>query len=289
VPRGSLTLRSSLCETASTEVIGVIAGNGELPRQLIQAILTQGKDVVLIGISGEVSKETLKEAKNKRVLKLGAIDEAISFFKAHGVLCAIFIGGVNKGRFLTHLTSLLLSRSARQLIAKCGTSDDNLLRGVAEYFTASGITIKSANEFLPKVLIKVDSFTTRAFTEEEESDAALGIKVCEALSDLDIGQAVVVFRGSVIAIEGIEGTDQLILRAGKYLDGKGGILIKFPKINQDLRLDLPTIGKTTINNMKRSGLTALAVLEDGVQVVGGIADTLKGSNIALKVYERKTL
>ena len=100
---------------------------------------------------------------------------------------------------------------------------------------------------------------TRGYmTEEEKADIELGLKVAKTTSGLDIGQTVVIKRGTILAVEAFEGTDAAILRAGK-LGGAGAVVVKVAKQGHDMRFDIPVIGEHTLKSLRRAGATAMAV------------------------------
>ena len=105
-------------------------------------------------------------------------------------------------------------------------------------------------------------------SKEDEIDIRRGAEVAFALGRLDVGQSVVVQQGLVLGVEGIEGTDELIKRCSGYKrKGSGGVLVKLRKSEQDMRIDLPTIGLRTVENAKACGLNGIAVHAGNALVV----------------------
>jgi DUF1009 family protein len=117
----------------------------------------------------------------------------------------------------------------------------------------------------------------------------LGWDVAERLGELDVGQAVVVFEGLVVALEGIEGTDAMIERAGQLIGRRGGVLVKIAKPGQDLRLDLPTVGEETINRLSQAGISAMVLQEEKSLVLNPlvVAQRIKEKKLAVEVWKRK--
>ena len=143
--------------------------------------------------------------------------------------------------------------------------DDALLRSLANEFESVGLTVVGVQQLLPEMLAQIGLLATRNLTAAELRDGELGWRVAKELGRLDVGQAVVVKDSVVVALEGIEGTDALIERAGQLTHG-AGVLIKVSKPIQDLRLDLPSFGPNTVGALKRAGITA-ALLEAGRTLV----------------------
>ena len=98
----------------------------------------------------------------------------------------------------------------------------------------------------------------RAPDEREQADIRLGAKVAKITSGLEIGQTVVVKEGTVLAVEGFEGTDETILRAGR-LGGPGAVVVKVAKLGHDMRFDIPIVGMRTFKMLKKAKISCLAV------------------------------
>jgi DUF1009 family protein len=182
---------------------------------------------------------------------VGAIGKVIEYFRKFGVKEIVFVGGLDRPDFkklnLDGAGLVLMSK----ILASGALGDDALLSCVAKFFEKKGFKIISPNSIY---LTNHESYRFQSSASpsyEDLKDIELGIKVCESLGSLDIGQSVVVKSGYVLGVEAAEGTDELlrrcaILRNNRYCADSGGILVKLVKKTQDRRLDLPTIGPETI-------------------------------------------
>ncbi len=150
-------------------------------------------------------------------------------------------------------------RRALKVIARVGSiRDDAILRGAIEEFERTGFEVIPSDRFLPDSCPAAGTLSSRTLNEGERMDAELGWSAAKRLGELDAGQTVIVHSGVIVALEGVEGTDRAIQRAGE-LSGKGGIVVKVPKPQQDLRVDMPAIGPQTIDSICLAGCTGLVV------------------------------
>lgn len=237
--------------------LGLVAGNGSLPLSFVAAARKQGLDVVAAGHLGETDERLVADCSDFVWVKVGQVGKILRFLKQKGVKQLAFAGGIRRinlfgGVRLDGLGLKILSRTR-------SVRDDALLRAIAHEFESQGIQVIAPTEFLKEFIPGSGPISSRGLTSSEESDAKVAWSVAKKLGEADAGQAVVVYDGLVIALEGIEGTDALIRRAGDLVGGRGGVLVKVSKPTQDLRLDMPTVGLTTIEQVIASGLTAIVV------------------------------
>lgn len=264
--------------------IGVVAGGGELPLICVKKIRELGDIPYVVALNGEVSSLSGLNENAEAVLcvPLGKISKPISFFKSHGVQEVVIVGGIRRqGLFLRIRPDFKAVRLLASLIDK---RDDALLRAVSSVIEADGIRIIGVQSLLPELTIQEGNFTSRALSSEEARNATLAWQVLEALGECDVGQSIVAFEGGIVAIEGIEGTDALITRAGELTARRGGVLVKKIKKSQDTRLDNPTIGLATIESMARAGLSALVIGAGGAVVVNpqAVLEAALKYNIAIE-------
>src|SRR5262249_18056073 len=135
---------------------------------------------------------------------------------------------------------------------------DALIAGIADAMSAKGIELLDSTKFLAPLLAGPGVLTRRAPDDEQRADLEFGRRIADTIAGLDIGQTVAVKSAAGVAIEGMEGTDQVIARAGQ-LAGSGVRIVKVAKPNQDMRFDVPVIGVSTIAAMQAAGADALSV------------------------------
>lgn len=236
--------------------IGLIAGNGRFPILFTEAAKEQGKEVIILGLKGEADPQLEKMTSHFYWVDVGCLGRMFKLFKKHDVHYAAMAGGVKKERFFQVQK---IDFTAMRLLAKLLLKrDDELLRTIADQFAMRGIEIVPSTVYLEKALAPEGVLTRRQPNAEQLNDLKYGFKLAKELGKYDIGQAVVVCQGIVLAIEAIEGTDNCLKRGASYAKGDVA-LIKICKPGQDFRFDLPTVGLKTIENMAASGVTMLGI------------------------------
>ena len=222
-----------------------------------------GAQVFVVNLRGEADGE-LKPPRvdDATTIALGALSKALKFLKANAVQELLFCGGVTK----TRLFDLRPDPAALKLLTHLPqTGDDRVLRALSAFFEDAGIRVGAPIDWLPEALAQAGLIAGKPPGEQAQADLALGLKVARGIGDLEIGQTVVVCRGTVVAVEAIEGTDTMLERAGQ-LAKKGAVVVKAGKPHQDRRLDLPTVGPETLETMAAAGLKTLG-LEAGCLIL----------------------
>lgn len=244
----------------------IIAAGGHLPLQLARVQNELGFDVTLLALEGSADPATVKAADLCfNVLAVRQITEAL---KARGVTTCIFIGAMQRPDLAVSVVDAGLEDVLARLKASPG-GDDALLRAVIGHFEAEGFTILSAEAAMTDLKAPAGCLTVRT-AEDYSRDVVRGIDVLRALAPFDVGQACIIADTQVIAIEGPEGTDAMIARAGSILSAQkrdGGVLIKLPKMGQDRRIDLPAIGPLTVENAIKAGLKGIIFQAEGALLI----------------------
>lgn len=248
--------------------IGLIAGNGRLPILFAQAL--QEEKVVAIGHIGETDPVLAEWVADLGWVRLGQFQKILKFFLHHRVKWVVMAGGITKARIWSVRPDFLALKMVMGLLHR---HDDLLLRSAAAILEEHGFILKSVTDFVPEFLAPVGLLSRRQPTQTEWEDIRFGWEAAKALGRLDIGQGVVVRQKMVAAVEAMEGTDAMILRAGALISGKGwagsggGVLVKVAKPMQDRRLDLPTIGPDTMRRLHQAGIAVIAVEAGGAMIL----------------------
>ena len=236
----------------------VIAGGGILPRKLADNFDPSGDRIFFLAFRNVTDPEVVA-GRHHEWLDLGEVQKAIDAMHRNNVDKVVMAGPIQRPA----LSSLALDIRALQMLAKGGLKafgDDGLLSLVAKEIEKEGIKVIGIEQILPGVLTKEGLLAGPAPTKISWDDIKRGLQVLNSLGPCDVGQSIAVQEGIVLAIEAIEGTDQMIERAGSLQRNVSGpILIKISKTNQDKRVDLPTAGPETVNNAIRSGFQGLAL------------------------------
>ncbi len=241
---------------APPERIGLIAGNGRFPLLFAAAARAAGVEVVAVAHQHETPEEIADLAAEVTWVRVGELGKIIRVLKQAGVRRAVMAGGIRKPRQLSDFRPDF--RGAAFIAKTRSLRDDVLLRGVASELEHDGIAVVESTLFLGRLVPEVGTLTRKAPKSREWEDVRFGVQVARDIGRWEIGQSVVVKRHTVLAVEGIEGTDQAIRRGGEL--GRGGVVVvKVSKPGQDLRFDVPAVGQTTIEVMRDVGARVLAL------------------------------
>jgi len=256
---------------------GLIAGNGRFPILFAQSAQKQGVEVIAIAHKGQTDPELEDYVPRIYWIKVGQLGKIIKVLKSEEVRDAALLGGINK---TVMFTSAMPDLQALALIARLRTlNDDVLLRGICEEIEKQGITIHSSTLFLSELLSPHGCLTQKHPNANELQDIAFGWNLAKEIGRLDIGQTIIVKNKVVLAVEAIEGSDEAIRRAGKLGGGKGLIVVKVSKPQQDLRFDLPAVGPQTVAVMREAGANVL-VIEQGKTILIDKDELIKAADEA---------
>lgn len=260
-------------ETSSGSPLGIVAGRGPIPLAVAEAAREEGRAVFIVGIPGETEKEI--ECFPHEWIKLGALGRTVRAFKSAGCEELVMIGPLTR----PELSSLKLDWGGVKFLSRfvklMRQGDDGLLRGFVDFFEKDhGFRVIPAEQVLKGLAAPPGCWTVKRPDEQAERDIVRGRDLLNTIGRFDMGQGTVICRGIVLAIEGPEGTDAMLTRVAglppslRAAEGsRAGVLVKLPKPDQDRRVDLPTIGVTTVENAARAELAGIAVETSGALVV----------------------
>lgn len=238
--------------------LGIIAGSGQLPQQLIEACNASQRPFFVICFE-ETETVPFDGVPHARV-RLGAVGEAIGYLKSAGVQDIVLAGGIRRPSLGSLRPDAAGARLLTRLSTKFFAGDDAVLKTVMQFLEEEGFRVLGADTLLGGLLAAEGALGRIEPDAQALADMRLGMEAAKALGRFDIGQAVIVENGLVLAVEGAEGTDALINRcAGLKRTPRGGVLVKARKPQQDRRADLPSIGVQTVENAHAAGLAGIAV------------------------------
>jgi DUF1009 family protein len=255
--------------------LGLIAGNGRFPFLVLDAARRLHHDVTIVAITEEASPDleraaAMDPAAGLHWVSLGQLGRCIAVLREAGVNQAVMAGQVKHVKLFSDIVPDLTFMS---LLARLRTKNtDALIAGVAETLQKNGIELLESTRYLEPLMAKGGVLTRRAPSDREAADFAFGYSMADRIAALDIGQTIAVKDKAVVAVEAMEGTDEVIARAGR-LAGPGARIVKVAKPGQDMRFDVPVVGVATIEAMRRAGATALSIdagktlLVDGDDVI----------------------
>jgi len=245
-------------------VVGILAGGGRLPREIAERIAARGEGVHIVAISGEADTDFAPFPTT--VVGWAQIGAMVRALRNAGCSELVIVGSVRRPDLAALRPDLGFWRNLPailRIIAAGG--DDSVLTRVVRFFEGQGFRVVAPAEVAPELVVGEGPLGRVAAAPEAADDVVLGFDVVRALGPFDVGQAVVVGRARVVAIEGAEGTDAMLARLTdrRIDDGSSSVLVKRPKPGQELRVDLPAIGPDTVRRASGAGLSGIAVLANG--------------------------
>jgi UDP-2,3-diacylglucosamine hydrolase len=243
-------------QTNVPEILGIIAGSGVYPRLLADSARKSGvKKIVAAAFSGETDEALAQYVDAIEWLRVGQLGKLLNTFRAHDVHHAIMAGQIAP----KNLFDLRPDWKALLILARLKQRNaETIFAAIADELSKIDIELLPATSFLEKEIAAAGLIAGPKLSRSEEQDVDLGWTVAKEIARLDIGQTVIVKKGTVLAVEGFDGTNETIKRGGK-LARKGGVMVKVAKPNQDMRFDVPVIGVETIRIAQESNIRAVAV------------------------------
>lgn len=253
------------------EKVGMIAGNGIYPETFARAARKAGVGtIVAAAFVDETEAHLAKLVDAIEWLRVGQLGKMIKFFKSHGVENVVMVGQIAPKNLFDLRPDLRLVKMLSKVKER---NAETLFGAIAGELEKDGIELLPATTFLDDLLPAPGHVCGPALNEQQESDAEFGFRIAKETSRLDIGQTVVVKKGTVLAVEAFEGTNEAVKRGGAL--GKGdAMMVKVSKPNQDLRFDVPVVGPETVRTAAEAGVSAI-VVETGMTLLLGKEETVE--------------
>ncbi len=239
--------------------VGLMAGYGAFPLELAKSLQARGVEVHTVAAREETFPEIEQYSASTCWLHVGQLGGMIKAFKTAGVESMVFAGKVQKLHLLRNFRPDLTAIKTLALLPD--RRDDTIMNAITDEVAKAGITVRSQIEFAGEMLAGEGLLFGPKPSAKVRDDIAFGYRQAAGIAALDIGQTVVVRHGAVLAVESIEGTDEAIRRGGGFGNGKA-VIVKVAKPSQDLRFDVPAFGADTLETMRASGCSTLAVQAD---------------------------
>ncbi len=236
-------------------MIGLIFGENDFPKQILKKI--KGKKKYLI--VDLTNNKIFKNDKNSYSVSIGEFGKIIRILKENKCKRILFAGKVKKPKFSKLKLDLKGAYHMPSIIKKAKLGDAAILKEIINIFKKEKIKTISSVAFNPELTLKKGNYSRTKPNREDKLDINLAIKTLNRLGKYTFSQGTVVRNKKVIAIEGKGGTQKMLKKCKNKKYKNKGVLVKFPKKKQDLRIDLPTIGLKTLKQCKLSGLKGIAV------------------------------
>jgi DUF1009 family protein len=244
--------------------IAVIAGKGLYPEITVASIRKAGLSVKLIGFEEETKPELIDSfpSSDREVIKVGQLGKMLKALKTFEAGYALMVGQVTPKKLFRGLHPDL--KTAAILLKLKRKNAETIFGAIASEIENIGIHQLDARSFIDEQLAD-DGAMTKTSKVAEQSYLEHGIEIAREVARLDIGQGVVVRKGTVLAVEAFEGTDAMLRRAGTFKTDQM-IFVKTVKARQDYRFDVPVFGLRTLEVMKECGIQT-AALEAGNTII----------------------
>lgn len=240
--------------------IGILAGGGDLPAKIIEKCRLEGKDFFVISFKDQDKPSNFDSLSINEFAEygLGNVGGVIKELKKQNVEEIVLAGYIKK----PSLFNLNLDLTGVKILAKVAVHhDDKLLGAIADEMKSKGFDLLGAHDICNDLLIGNEILSGAKLAESKSEDIVLGIKMAHEIGKLDIGQAVIVKDKVILGVEAVEGTDELLERCANLRgkDSKGGLLVKMSKPQQNLNLDMPSIGIKTLEKLVKLGYDGVVV------------------------------
>lgn len=271
--------------------LAIIAGGGVLPISIAEAALASGHDVHILGICGEADEAIARFP--HAWLKWGEVGKLFATLDDWGCRDLLIIGGVTRPDLAKVKFDFGVIKSLPFLLSLRLGGDDRVLSSVVRFLENKGYRVHGVGDVAPALLAGAGKLGAKEPSADDHTDIEAGFRVVEALGRLDVGQAAVVVKGHVLAVEAAEGTDAMLSRCaelrrvGKRRLTRAGVLVKAPKSGQEERVDLPTIGPETVKGAAAAGLAGIAVTAEHVLIADRTATIAAADADELFIFGRR--
>ncbi len=237
--------------------IGLIAGNRKFPLLFAEAARKKGYYVVAAGVKGDTSARLSKMVDKMHWLNLADFPKIPDIFKEEGISGAVMAGQISPRRLFSK--EVLNNAELKEFLGQMqDRKPSTIFSDIISNFEASGLKILDSTTFLEDYLPKTGRLTKNEPTSKEWEDVYFGLELARQMANLDVGQTVAVRNKAIVAVEGLEGTDNLIKRAGKIVR-HGIVVVKVSRPKQDMRFDIPVVGLNTVKSLIKAGAKCLAI------------------------------
>jgi DUF1009 family protein len=256
-----------------SNTVGLIAGGGRLPFLVAAGARKQGHKVVCVGLAGYVEEDLAGQVDVFYHAAVARPGGWIRKLRKHDITSAVMVGRVTKShlftpwRILQYLPDWRAFRIYYWRLRGKSKLTDTLLSALADELASGGIRLENTTMYCREHLAAAGVMTRRQPGRQVEEDIEFGWPLARKLGEMDIGQAIAVKEKEVIAVEAIEGTAEMIQRAGQHCRAGGWTLIKTSKPQQDMRFDVPCVGPDTIRDLAANGGKCLVIEADKTIII----------------------
>jgi DUF1009 family protein len=264
--------------------LGILAGGGPFPGQVAEAATRAGRDVFIVAFEDYAEPAVIGRYPHAYA-RVGAAGRILALLRARNCRDIVLVGPVRRPSLLDLRPDLEGSKILGRIGRAAFTGDDGLLAAIVRVFAEEGFRVLGAHEFISDAVGPRGVLGGVAPDDAARADIARGIAVARAIGQVDVGQGCIVQQGIVLAVEAIEGTDQMLARAGALArPGPGGVLVKLVKPGQDRRADMPAIGPRTLTAAAAAGLRGVAFEAGGTLLTDRAACVAEADRLGLFLF-----
>jgi DUF1009 family protein len=239
------------------ESLGIIAGNRTLPLLLARQARSNVRRLVAVAFEGETDPALGPMVDDIVWLKVGQLSKMIAAFTSRGIQQCVMVGQIAPRNLYEVRPDL---RAMAVLLRLKEKNAHTIFGAIAEELKKDGVELIEATPWLKPLMPSSGFHLGPKLTAGQQADVEYGFHIAKEVSRLEIGQLVVVKDGTVLAVEGFEGTDKCLARGGGLAGREGGaVAVKVAKVNHDMRFDIPCLGPQTLETCAGSGISALAI------------------------------
>ena len=242
--------------TTTPESLGLIAGNRSLPLEFARQARQMGmKRLVAVAFEGETDPELAGLVDEIVWLKVGQLSKMIAAFTSRGIRHCIMAGQIAPRNLFDFRPDL---RAMGVLLRLKQKNAHTIFGAIADELKKDGVELIEATPWLRPLMPGAGFRLGARLSEAQQQDLEFGLGIAKEISRLEIGQSVVVKGGTVLAVEGFEGTDKCLARGGELAGKSGGaVAVKVAKANHDLRFDIPCLGPQTLETCAAARIAVL--------------------------------
>jgi len=237
-------------------MIGLIFGDTDFPKEILKTIKKKRINYLIIDLS---KKKIFKNDKKSYSVSIGQFGKIINILKKNNCKKVLFAGKVNKPTFSKLKLDLKGLYYISRIIKASKLGDAAILKEIIKILAQNKIKTENSLKFNPELTLKKGNYSKIKPNKEDQLDISKAIKILNGLRHYNFSQGVIVRNNKVVAIEGKGGTKEMLKKSIYKKSKIRGVIVKFPKKKQDLRIDLPTIGLDTLIQSKNAGLKGVVV------------------------------
>ena len=240
------------------ESLGIIAGNRSLPLELARQARSAGvKKLVAVAFENETEPDLAGLVDEIVWVRVGQLSKMISAFTDRGISRCVMAGQIAPKNLYDVRPDL---RAVGMLFRLKEKNAHTIFGAIADELKKDGVELIDATPWLAPLMPDKNFNIGPKLSDEQKADVEFGFKIAKEMSRLEIGQTIVVKKGTVLAVEAFEGTDNCLTRGGELAGRNGGaVAVKVAKVNHDMRFDIPCLGAQTLEVCAKANISVLAI------------------------------